>query len=215
MHQTIVSKLNLPLSTYFCDVFMSIFFPLHNQENGHYNFKIHEMTSLNELGKRICIIGPSSSGKSTLATKLGEKLNISECHLDQLAHTAGTNWQLRDEKEFAADQDVILEKDSWIIEGNHSWCMPQRFAKATSLIWLDPNFLGCCFRYIARSVKNDHNRPGRLKDATNEFSFEVINSIVFKYPRIRQRHKAILLGYTFLILRIHSMKELNQFYTKW
>ena len=188
---------------------------LPNQGNGQSDFKIQEMTSLNELGERICILGPSSSGKSTLATKLGEKLNISVCHLDQLAHIPGTNWERRDEKEFAADQDAILEKGSWIIEGNYSFCMPQRFAKTTSLIWVDPNFLGCCFRYISRCLKNDHNRPGRLKDATSEFSFEVINLIVFKYPNIRKRHKAILSRYTFPILHIHSMKELNQFYTKW
>jgi adenylate kinase family enzyme len=173
------------------------------------------MTSRNEVGQRICIIGPSNSGKSTLAAKLGEKLNISVYHLDQLAHIPGTNWERRDEKEFAADQDLILEKESWIIEGNYSFYMPQRFEKTTSLIWIDPNFWGCCFRYILRCLKNDHNRPGRLKDATNEFSFEVLNLIVFKYPKIRQKHKAILSGYTFPILHIHSMKELNQFSTKW
>ena len=173
------------------------------------------MTSLNELGQRICILGPSNSGKSTLAAKLGEKLNIPVCHLDQLAHIPGTNWERRDEKEFAADQDAFLEKESWIIEGNYSFCMPQRFEKATFLIWVDPNFLGCCFRYISRCLKNDRIRPGRLKDATSEFSFEMINLIIFKYPKVRQRHKAILSGYTFPILYIHSMKELNQYYTKW
>ena len=173
------------------------------------------MTSLNELGQRICIIGPSNSGKSTLANQLGEKLNIPVCHLDQLAHIPGTNWKLRDEKEFAADQDAFLEKESWIIEGNYSFCMPQRFAKATSLIWIDPNFLGCCFRYLSRCIKNDRNRPGRLKDATNEFSFEMMNHILFKYPKIRQKHKAILSGYNFPLLYIRSMKGLNQYYMKW
>ena len=173
------------------------------------------MTSLNDLGPRICILGPSNSGKSTLATKLGEKLNIPVCHLDQLAHIPGTNWKLRDEKEFAADQDVILEKESWIIEGNYSFCMPHRFEKATSLIWVDPNFLGCCLRYISRCIKNDRFRPGRLKDATSEFSFEVLNVIIFKYPKTRRRHKALLSRYTFPVMYIRSMKELNQYYTNW
>lgn len=173
------------------------------------------MTSLNELGQRICILGPSSSGKSTLATKLGEKLNISVCHLDQLAHIPGTNWERRDEKEFAAEQHTFLQNESWIIEGNYSFCMPERFEKATSLIWVDPNLVGCCFRYILRCLKNDLNRPGRLKDATSEFSFKMISLIIFKYPKIRRRHKAILSGYTFPILYIHSIKELSEYYTKW
>jgi adenylate kinase family enzyme len=173
------------------------------------------MTSLHELGQRICVIGPSNSGKSTLATKLGEKLNIPICHLDQLAHIPGTNWIPRDKREFKADQDAFLEKESWIIEGNYSFCMPQRFAKASSLIWIDPSFWGCCFRYLLRCLKNDPNRPGRLKDATSDFSFEMIHLIVFKYPQIRRRHQAILSSYSFPVIYIHSMKELNQYYKRW
>jgi adenylate kinase family enzyme len=44
------------------------------------------MIPLENLGKRISIIGLSSGGKSTLAKALGEKLQVNVCHLDQIAH---------------------------------------------------------------------------------------------------------------------------------
>lgn len=41
------------------------------------------MITLDKLDNRICIIGCSNSGKSTLANALANKLNISVYHLDQ------------------------------------------------------------------------------------------------------------------------------------
>lgn len=46
---------------------------------------------IDALGPRICIIGPSSSGKSTLATLIGQKTNRKVVHLDQLAHEPNTD----------------------------------------------------------------------------------------------------------------------------
>lgn len=43
--------------------------------------------------KRICIIGPSSGGKSTPAQKLGRQTGFLVLHLDKIAHIPGTNWQ--------------------------------------------------------------------------------------------------------------------------
>ncbi|MFS0491278.1 hypothetical protein [Leadbetterella byssophila] len=50
--------------------------------------------------ERICIIGPSSSGKSTLAQALGEKFDLKVCFLDQMAHVPGTQWKRREDAEF-------------------------------------------------------------------------------------------------------------------
>ena len=44
------------------------------------------MTRLQDLGQRICILGPSSSGKSTLAAAIGDACGLEVVHLDLLHH---------------------------------------------------------------------------------------------------------------------------------
>jgi adenylate kinase family enzyme len=49
--------------------------------------------TLDDLGPRICIVGPSNSGKSTLATAIGRARGLPVVHLDQLYHRADTDWE--------------------------------------------------------------------------------------------------------------------------
>lgn len=55
-----------------------------------------------ELGDRICILGPSNSGKSTLADAIARKRHLSTVHLDQLFHLPNTDWEARPRDEFIA-----------------------------------------------------------------------------------------------------------------
>ena len=71
-----------------------------------------KIIELEELGRRICIIGPSSTGKSTLAKLLGENLQVKVCYLDQLAHVPYTNWKLRDKSLFSMDHQHFLQQNT-------------------------------------------------------------------------------------------------------
>jgi hypothetical protein len=74
------------------------------------NLRVKKMALVNELGQRMCILSPSNSGKLKQATELGEKLGISVCHLDQLAHIPGTNWE-----RICCGSGFFPCKGSWII----------------------------------------------------------------------------------------------------
>lgn len=174
------------------------------------------MTNLDELGCRICIIGPSSNGKSTLAQALGQKLNLAVCHLDQIAHTPHTNWLPRDKKILQKDHQLFLaHNDRWIIEGNYSFLMKDRFAQATSIIWLDFNVFGSLFRYLKRTFENSDNRPGNLAGATQQFSFQHIHYMVFEAPKKRATYKILTEESTVFTLRIHSFPQLLTYYKHW
>jgi len=84
-------------------------------------------------GQRICIIGWSSLGKSTLAAKLGKKYDIPVVHLDQLKHLPTGNWVARSQEEFEALQMQEVLKEKWVMDGNYTRTMPLRFERATPL----------------------------------------------------------------------------------
>ncbi len=172
--------------------------------------------SLEQLSPRICIIGPSNAGKSTLAQAISRKTNLPVCHLDQIAHIPNSGWLRRPVADFTADHDKITATESWIIEGNYSTYMPARFARATAVIWLGGSFFGFFYRYVRRCLKADQNRAGRLQGATSEFNFELIKYMLFQYPKNKQKYARILAGYpTLPVIRIKNMRDLNAYYKEW
>jgi adenylate kinase family enzyme len=174
------------------------------------------MISLDEMGKRICIIGCSNSGKSTLADALSKKLDILAHHLDQYAHFENSKWQRKSDEMLIESHRDIIHQESWIIDGNHSVCMNERLDNATFVIWIDPNVYSSVFRYLFRSIKNDPNRPGRLAGAKNEFSLGLIKWIVFNYPKNRKKYQKSLESKPNLsVLHIESIKSLNVYYAFW
>ena len=174
------------------------------------------MIALEKLGNRICIIGCSNSGKSTLADALSKKLNIPAYHLDQFAHVENTTWERQSDQILIEKHTDVINKASWIIDGNYSVCMKERFDQATSIIWLDPNVFSSIFRFIFRSIKNDKNRPGRLPGAKNEFSFWLIKWIIFNYPKNRKKYQKLIDSNKELpIIQIQSMTALKKYYKFW
>lgn len=170
---------------------------------------------LEELGNKICIIGCSSSGKSTLADKLSKKLSIPVTHLDLLAHYPNTNWKRKPDNELIDAHRKVIEGDEWIIEGNYSICMKERFSKATAIIWLDPKPLGSVLRYIKRSLISSKGRVGNLPGSRKEFSFWLIKHILFTYPKNRLKYQEILNTIDVQVIKITSMRELEEVFQYW
>ncbi|SUN05625.1 DNA topology modulation protein [Streptococcus agalactiae] len=84
---------------------------------------------------KIAIIGYSGSGKSTLARKLGNYYNCNVLHLDSI-HFA-PNWEERKYDDMIDDVSSMLEKRTWIIEGNYKKLLYQeRLADADEIIFL-------------------------------------------------------------------------------
>ena len=173
------------------------------------------MLKLADLGSKICIIGCSCSGKSTLAAQLANKVNLPSYHLDILAHYPSTKWQRRSDEEFVAAHSKILQEPQWIIEGNYSICMQERFNQATAIIWLDLSPLTCVIRYLIRCFKNKPHRAGRLPDAKSEFSFFMLKHILFNYRKNSLKYQKLINTYQLPIIKIKSLRELNHYYKFW
>lgn len=158
--------------------------------------------------QRICFIGPSSSGKSTLAEKLGKKLNYPVLHMDQIAHVPGTDWQRCPIDETIQKHDAFICQDAWIVEGNYGKMMPQRFSRADVVIFHEFNRLGCLWRYIRRTLRNDKSRAGRLEGGIERLKWSMIRYILFEGPKKNKKYKKQLSQYPHLrVICISSFKE--------
>lgn len=167
--------------------------------------------SLDDLGPRICIIGPSNSGKSTLAAVIGRARGVAPIHLDQLYHRPNTDWQPRPEAEFIALHDEALLGESWVMDGNYSRCLPQRLARATGFILLDASTATSLLRYLRRSWF-ERGRFGGLEGGKDSVKWEMIRHITVTTRKNRRRYQAMFNPIDIPKIRLSSAREIARFY---
>lgn len=169
--------------------------------------------SLPELGTRICILGPSNSGKSTLAQAIGTQLGLPVVHLDQLRFVPSTNWVLKPPNEFLAAHDAAMA-DRWIIEGNYFGRVPARLARATGIVQLCDARLANLHRYVRRTLFEPH-RPGNLEGAQDSLKWDLTWWILWEEPNKRQARRALVRASGLPYVESNSMRELKALYAAW
>ncbi|WP_248304981.1 AAA family ATPase [Devosia sp. FKR38] len=167
---------------------------------------------LADLGRRIMILGPTNSGKSTLADAMARKLGIEAIHLDVFSHIPGTNWVPRDKAEFRALHDAATLEDAWVMDGNYTDIMPQRFARATGVIVIDDHFLKRYVRYFRRTLFQKQ-RVGALPGSRDSVKWLMINWIWKTRNAGKYRRMAAESGLPSVIC--HSLKDVNALYAAW
>lgn len=84
---------------------------------------------------RISIVGGSGSGKSTLCNILSKELNLPAIHLDAI--NFNSDWVEIDKTERDKIISAKSSEDKWVIDGNYSKTLKERFEKTDLIIWLD------------------------------------------------------------------------------
>lgn len=166
---------------------------------------------LDDLGPRICVMGPSNSGKSTLAAAIGRARGLPVVHLDQLHHLPGTDWVPRPAADFAALHDAAIAGAHWVIDGNYSRLMTARLARATGVIALDLSTVRSLWRYFRRTLF-ERDRVGNLAGGRERIKWEMIHHIAVATPP-RSRRQAAMLGTLGLpSIRLADPRALAAFY---
>lgn len=169
---------------------------------------------LEHLGDRICILGPSNSGKSTLAVAIGRKRGLPVVHLDQLFHLPDTDWVPRPRQEFVALHDEAIQGESWVMEGNYSVCMPQRFERATGVILLEVSTALSLWRYIRRCLFQSE-RKGGLAGGRDSVKWEMLHHIVVVTPGNRRRYAGMFEGLDLPRVQLASADAIRRCYADW
>jgi len=110
--------------------------------------------------KKILIFGRSCAGKSSLASKLGNKFGLPIFHMDKMFWLPG--WVEGSKQEMAVNLEKILTThDSWVIEGNYKKvALESRIRSADLIIMLDFNVFKCLYRSIKRNfIHYNKTRP--------------------------------------------------------
>ena len=173
------------------------------------------MLSLDQLGERIMIMGPSNAGKSTLALALANKLDLPVVHLDRLQHLPNTDWQTRPEAEFAALHDAAIRADRWIMDGNYSRLIPKRFERATGIVFLTSNKWIRLGRYLRRTLAGPRSRAGQLEGGKEYVKWEMIDWILFKTPGNVVRYRKMIAQADLPTICCQSVRELRTLYDNW
>ncbi|WP_145447143.1 P-loop NTPase family protein [Mucisphaera calidilacus] len=85
--------------------------------------------------QRICVVGPCGSGKSWLASRLGERLGLPVVHMDRLYWKPG--WVEGTQEELRAKLEEVVAGERWVIDGNYAGTLGMRLARADAVVWLD------------------------------------------------------------------------------
>lgn len=162
------------------------------------------------IGQRICIIGLSSSGKSTLANNLAKKKGLDVLHLDQIAHIPNTDWKRCPIEETIAKHDKFIARENWVIDGCYRKFIPQRLARADTLIFMDFNRFSCLWNFIKRCFYSEDKRYGNLVGSTNKIKLSMIKYILITGPKKLSSYKELIKKHPHLnVIYLHSFKEVD------
>ncbi|MEM6482759.1 MAG: AAA family ATPase [Pseudomonadota bacterium] len=172
------------------------------------------MPPLPTLGQRIAILGPSNSGKSTLAVSIAQKTSLPNVHLDQLRHIPNTNWKERSDEEFKCLHDSAILHESWVMEGNYSSLLARRLDRATGVILLNSNVWFRYGRYVRRTLRNTRSRAGQLEGGQDRLSWKMTYWII-KTRNKAERYARIIRQTGKPSVECHTSKELDDLYRHW
>lgn len=107
--------------------------------------------------RRVCVLGSSGAGKTTVATRVARILSVPRIELDELHW--GENWTPADTATFTARVDEAISAESWVIDGNYQSKLGTRILdRADTIVWVDPGRPRIMYQVITRTIRRAWTR---------------------------------------------------------
>lgn len=156
-----------------------------------------EELTLSDL-RRVNVVGLSGSGKSTIARRLSDVLQVEYLEMDQLFH--GPNWTEPEEEVFRERIAGAITGDRWVLDGNyHSKTFDLKWERATAIVWVNTPFVRNIWQSTSRAIQRAWTQeelwPGTGNRETFRKSFLSHQSIILwalsNYRRVQRRYSSI------------------------
>lgn len=166
--------------------------------------------------KKIVILGPSGTGKTTICKMLGEKLGIDYLHLDSVYWLK--DWEHLNKDEFHRwMKKYLIKNNEWVIDGNYSnnKHFKHRLDIANTIIFLDFG-TEMALRGIHKRAKDyKHQVRSDMADGCVEGIDQVFLKYVASFYKYRAKYlKAVINKYKNKkqVLVFKNRKELYDWY---
>ena len=130
--------------------------------------------------QRVSVVGNSGSGKTSLARELAAAMDVPLLELDSTFHLPG--WTDLPVDEFRARVSEFIRGDGWIVDGNYSAVRLLVWARADTVVWVDPPHPVVMARVVRRTLRRVVTREelwnGNREPWSNVSSLDPKRSIV-------------------------------------
>ena len=158
---------------------------------------------------RIYILGTSGSGKTFLAKKLSNAMNIKHYDLDDVFWVRKYD-KKRDEKDRIKLLDKICRSKQWIIEGVYTSWVEKASKRSDLVIWLDTPSYAIIWRIIYRFLQRKRKHQESWKDIIALIKY-ARNYRKKDQPAGYYRHKELIEKHKVDLVYIKNKTELNKF----
>jgi adenylate kinase family enzyme len=162
--------------------------------------------------RRVLVIGSGGAGKSTFASRLGERTGLPVVHLDSLYWRSG--WSETPKEEWRAVVSELLQRDAWVMDGNYGGTLDARITSSDTVVFLDLPRVVCLWRVVRRWLRyrgraRPDMAPGCNERLTLEFLWWIWEYPVTRRPAIMSRLAA--LGEEQRVVVLRSQAEVDRF----
>lgn len=157
---------------------------------------------------KIIITGDAGRGKSTLATKLSEKLHIPHYSTDDYFYEIKFS-KPRDRQEALRQISEIYTKDTWIMEGTTAWLLEPGMKSVDTIVYLrHKSIFSQWFLIFKRGLQRENES---LKE-----TFALMKHVFYKryglgYKKGKMTHSEFIEPYKHKVITLSSFKDIDDF----